>query len=61
MFFVVDDVGFNWVDDGYIFERELKRLKFVSFKFNKLFNKLFLVKCGKKGIIEICLLWEVIR
>lgn len=49
-------MGFNWVDDGYIFERELKRLKFVSFKFNKLFNKLFLVKCGKKGIIEICLL-----
>lgn len=57
MFFVVDDVGFYWVDDGYIFERELKRLKFVCF----MFNKLFLVKCGKKGNIEICLLWEVIR
>lgn len=48
---VADDVGFNWVDDGYIPEREPKRLKFVCFMFNKLFS----IKCGKKGIIEICL------
>lgn len=54
---VADDVGFYWVDDGYIPEREPKRLKFVCFMFNKLFS----VKCGKKGIIEICLSGEVTR
>lgn len=48
---VADDVGFNWVDDGYIPEREPKRLKFVCFMFNQLFS----VKCGKRRIIEICL------